>query len=271
MDDGSRTIFGLIDEAATGCASSTVTQSFQKPGRGAGNSINALIDAYRLSNERRYFAKAETLIQRVIHPKDDIAELQLNEPEYRWSYLVFLQVIGKYLEIKIELGETDYLFYYARDSLLHYADWMLKNEVPFKEVLHKVEYPTETWPAQDIRKSHVFYLAAKFGDPEIRIGYREKARFFFDRCLTDVLDFDTAYLTRPMVLLTVYGYVQAYFEHMPPVRIDFHSHGYNFGIPLIFVPQKNRIKQVFLKKIKFAKEYMARMSVEKWSRFKNRI
>ncbi len=147
MDDGSQNLFGLIDDGPTGFASSTAG-GFHGPGRGAGNSINALMDAYRLTGSRNYLIKAEELLQRCIHPKDDVVGNRLDDPERRWSYLVFLQVLGKYLDFKAELGETDYYFHYARESLLHYADWMMENEVPYKEVLHKVDIPTETWPAQ---------------------------------------------------------------------------------------------------------------------------
>ncbi|MEZ5591625.1 MAG: hypothetical protein R3F53_13290 [Gammaproteobacteria bacterium] len=110
MDEGSHTLLGIIDSGPTGDASKTTSADYHKAGRGAGNSINALLDAYALSNDRHYFDKAEALIQRCIHPTDDIDALKLDEPEYRWSYLVFLQVLGKYLNTKLELGEIDYYF-----------------------------------------------------------------------------------------------------------------------------------------------------------------
>ena len=106
MDDGSRNLFGLIDSGPTGLASQTVSGDYHGPGRGAGNSINALLDAYQLCSDRRFVLKAEELIQRCIHPADDIQALQLDEPEYRWSYLVFLQVLGKYLEHEARVGRA---------------------------------------------------------------------------------------------------------------------------------------------------------------------
>ena len=243
-----QTLLGLVDEGPTGAASSTAGTLYHGPGRGAGNSINALMDAYCLTNDRQYLFKAEELIRRCIHPADDIPSLHLDEPEYRWSYLVFLQIIGKYLEYKEELGEKDYMFFYARDSLLHYADWMVDHEVPYKEVLHKVLIPTETWPAQDVRKCHVFHLAAKYGPPEKRPIFGNKAEFFFNRCLNDLLGFDTAYLTRPMVILTVYGALHSYFQNQDFSCRRFEGHGYDFGSPKDFVPQKARIKQALRRK-----------------------
>src|SRR5690606_15527860 len=64
MDDGSRTIFRLFDTGPTGNASKTVSLDYHGPGRGAGNSINALLDAFWLTKERHYLSKAEELIRR---------------------------------------------------------------------------------------------------------------------------------------------------------------------------------------------------------------
>jgi hypothetical protein len=271
MDDGSRTLLGLIDGGPSGMASQTVSPLYHKPGRGAGNSINALIDAYRLSDERHYMTKAEELIQRCIHPEDDINALKLDQPEFRWSYLVFLQVLGKYVEVKLELGETDYLFFYARDSLLHYADWMVNNETPYKNVLHKVEIPTETWPAHDIRKCHILHLAGKYGCPERRLVYQEKARFFFEHCLTDLLSFGTSSLTRPLVILAAYGYVHPYFEQYGTSYTDFPRHAHSFGMALGFLPQKARIKNILLEKFRTLVKELKRVSSGKWYELKEKI
>ena len=271
MDDGAQTLLGLIDDGPTGGASQTLSTLYHKPGRGAGNSINALLDAYRLTADRCYLTKAQALIQRCIHPKDDIAALKLDEPEYRWSYLVFLQVLGKYLDAKAEWGETDYGFYYARDSLLHYADWMLNNEVPYKDVLHKVEIPTETWPAHDIRKCHVLHLAAKYGPPDQRARFTEKAGFFFDRCLTDLLSFDTAFLTRPLVILSVYGYVHAYFQKHQAENPDDRVHGYDFGSSQTFLPQKTRFKGTLKKKLRVVASELKRLSATKGYELRSKL
>jgi hypothetical protein len=271
MDDGSKNILGIIDEGPTGLASSTAVREYHKPGRGSGNSINALLDAYTLSNRRHYMIKAEELIQRCIHPEDDIPSLKLDEPEYRWSYLVFLQVLGKYLDKKVDLAEADYPFFYARDSLLHYVDWMIDHEVPYKDVLHKLEIPSETWSAQDVRKCHIFHLAAKYGPREQRSAYEEKATFFFDRCLQDLLSFKTSYLTRPLVILTVYGPVHSYFQKHSQSDLPFRSHGYNFETPPQWVPQRFRVSRSLRAKGRLVAKEFRRFSVAQWQSYKNRI
>ncbi|MGO9019951.1 MAG: hypothetical protein ACLQVJ_16570 [Syntrophobacteraceae bacterium] len=269
MDDGSQTVLGLIDDGPTGYASNTGA-CYHGPGRGAGNSINTLIDAYRLTGSRNYFIKAEELLLRCIHPKDDIAGRRLDDPELRWSYLVFLQVLGKYLDFKADLGETDYYFHYARESLLHYAGWMLENEVPYKDVLHKVDVPTETWPAHDVRKCHVLHLAARYSQPSGRRKYSEKAGFFFDRCLEDLLDFKTAHLTRPLVILTVYGFVHSYFQSRG-YSADFSGHAYNFGHPEEFVPQRARLKTGLFNRAQVGYRLAAGTFMREFYSIRNRI
>jgi hypothetical protein len=246
MDDGASTLAGLIDAGPTGAATRTVAIDYHKPGRGAANSVNALLDGYAASTDRRYLLKAEELIRRCIHPTDDIAALRLDEPEHRWSYLMFLQVLGKYLDVKAEMRETDYGFYYARDSLLSYADWILEHEVPYKEVLHKVAIPTETWAAHDVRKCHVLHLAARYSTGERRAAFAAKASFFFKRCLEDLLSFPTAHLTRPRVILAGCGYVHGFYVAHGYGGADdgaVASHGYCLGDPQRFVPQRLRLWQ----------------------------
>ena len=248
MDDGTNSIFSFLDASDTGKASCTGSPDYQKAGRGAANSINALLDAYDLSANRTFLAKAEQIVCRCIHPADDITALGLDQPEYRWSYLVFLQVLGKYLSVKIDTGEIDFHFYYARDSLLHYGQWILENEVPYKDILHKVDIPTETWPAQDIRKCHVLHLAANYSYGERRKVFASRADFFFERCLDDLLAFNTSRLARPRVILAGFGYIHSYYQKRGYVAEDacpyLRGHQYDFGLPAQFVPQRRLFQKL---------------------------
>jgi hypothetical protein len=237
MDEGSRRLFGFIDTRPTGLASSTATRDYHGPGRGAANSINALLDAYSLTDEPEYLAKAESLILRCIHPSDDIQRRKLDDPEHRWSYLVFLQVLGKYLESKSDRCELDYMYNYAQASLLHYAEWMLYHEVPYATVLHKVDIPTETWPAQDIRKSVIFYFAAKHAAEPLRNRCQKRAAFFFQRCIKDLLSFPTCTLTRPIVVVLTNAYIGSYFQAHRHETAPRSSEEHDFGKPQRFTPQ----------------------------------
>jgi PcRGLX-like N-terminal RIFT barrel domain len=241
MDEAPRGLLAIAGDWSTGLASRTLEPSYHKAGRGAGNSINALLDAWQLTTEARYLRKAEVLVRRCIHPEDDIEELHLDKPEDRWSYLVFLQVLGRYLHLKLDADQVDYMFHYARASLLHYARWMVTHEVPYKEVMHKVDIPTETWPAHDMRKCHILHVAAEFAPPEEAASLHERAALFFERSIADVLSFETAYLTRPLVILAVCGYVHAYYQHRAVSGVDVAAAApSSFGEPERFVPLPKR-------------------------------
>jgi hypothetical protein len=214
MDDGGRSFLRWISKQPTGFATATVSMDYQGPGRGAANSINALLDAHRLSGHRSYLSKAEALIRRCIHPLDDIAARSLLDAERRWSYTVFLQVLGKYLDYKLTLGETDQMYAYAQASLVAYARWMADHEYPFLEQPEKLEYPTETWAAQDLRKSEVFRLAARHSAAE-RLRFTERSRFFYDTSLSTLAAAPTRTLARPLVLLMSNGYQHASLRRQP--------------------------------------------------------
>ena len=161
MDDGAKGRFRWIDRGDTGLASATRDPDYHGPGRGAAYSINALLDAHRLTGASRYLQKAERLVERCVHPADNPQALGLLDAERRWSYTVFLQVLGKYLEHRAELGLLDREFEYARTALATYATWMAEHERPYLDHPERLEYPTETWAAQDMRKAAVFEFAAR--------------------------------------------------------------------------------------------------------------
>ena len=244
MDDGRRNVLGAVDAGPTGLASGTHSPLYHGPGRGAGNSINALLDAYVLTHERRFLEKAEALIRRCVHPEQAPEELQLGDLEARWSYLVFLQVLGKYLDLKCEWGEQDVEYEYARRVLIRFADWMLLHEVPYRHVLDRVEYPTETWPAHDVRKSVIFGYAARYGTSSRRQEYLARADEFFRECFVGLTAFDRRFSTRPRAILLSAGWhysgllgeASVPAAALPPTALD-------FGAPVDFVPQKERVKR----------------------------
>ena len=237
MDDGSHRFLGWLDKRPTGFCSASAIREYHGPGRGGGNSLNALLDAYSLSHQEIYLKKAEDIIRRCIHPYDDFNERQLDNIEYHWSYLVFLQALGKYLDLKVAKADVDFMYSYARASLVHYAEWMLSHEVPYATVLHKVEIPTETWPAQDIRKAVVFHFAAKHVAGALREAFTNRASFFFNSCITDLRTFATCTLTRPVALLLSNAHVHSYCAARRHAPASEPKEVYNFGQPARFSPQ----------------------------------
>ncbi len=214
-DDGSKTILGYWDKGPTGLSSSTAFENYHGPGRGAGNSINALLDAYELTRNEKYMDYADILIRRTIHPTMDIEALNLRNLELRWSYLVYLQVLSKCLIFLLSEMNPDQerpLFTFVRHSLLAFSRWMLNNEKPNHLCLKEVEYPTETWIAHDMRKSQIFYTAAFFGQQEEKGLFISAARKYYDTCFEQLERFDTCYCTRPMAIVLNCGYTREFYE-----------------------------------------------------------
>jgi hypothetical protein len=206
-DDGAKTMLRWLSRAPTGYATASGSYSYHGPGRGPANSLNALLDGHRLTGEHRFLEKAEEIIRRVVHPEEDVAQHRLDDPEHRWFYLMFLQSLGKYLWRKGELGHLDNMYGYGRASLLLYADWMVAHERPYLDTPEKLEYPTETWAAHEVRKSDVLCLASLCAQGSTRERLLERSNFFF-RCATETLrPMPTRTLARPVIVLLSSGLV----------------------------------------------------------------
>jgi hypothetical protein len=247
MDDGTKSVFRWLDSGPTGLASKSRTEGYHGPGRGSANSVAVLLDAHRLTGEERYLAKAEELIRRAIHPADDVPARNLLDAENRWFYVMFLQSLGRYLDHKAESNQLDHHYAYARAALLHYARWMADNEYPYLDKPEILEYPTETWAAQDMRKSDVFKYAALHAGGQERERFLERAEFFFRYSVSKLGEMPTRTLARPVVLMLSFGFVQAWFRRHPGAAAPAPAgKPPDFGKPAVFVPQKVRAKRRFL-------------------------
>lgn len=168
--------------------------------RGTGHYVVAQLDAFELTGKDSYISKASDIIANTIHPLDDIAQRGLDNIELTWFYTVFLQAVGRFLLIKEQLAQYDNSFFYARDALIHYADWMVKNEAPYLSQVEKLEFPTTTWIAQDLRKVAVFRLAHYFM-PEQSTQFNGKAEEFLAYVQKAISEADNNDSTRVLVLL----------------------------------------------------------------------
>ncbi|MFZ3207954.1 MAG: hypothetical protein WA140_03855 [Geobacteraceae bacterium] len=189
--------------------------------RGTGNALTACLDAYEVSGDSRFIAEAEGLIRGVLHPDDDIAARNLLDAESAWSYTVLLLAIAKFLNKKTELKQFDAGYWYARASLLAYAEWMLINEYPYLEKPEILEYPNETWAAQDMRKSVIFYYAAHYCSPDRGQAFIQRARFFFESAVNELARHSSSRFTRPVALMLQNGWVGARLstDTIPPSKI----------------------------------------------------
>lgn len=176
--------------------------------RGTGNAITACLDAFEVGGGRSFLDKSEELVRGSLHPQDDIAARDLLNAEVAWSYTVLLAALSKFLDKKSELGEYDAGFSHARASLLAYANWMLANDYPYLDKPELLEYPNETWAAQDLRKSVVLYNAARYASStRQRAAFAQKAKFYYDYSLAELAKHKSSRFTRPVVLMLQNGWV----------------------------------------------------------------
>jgi hypothetical protein len=206
LEDGSKTPFRWLTRSATGHASCS-SHGYYGPGRASANSTLSLLTGFELTRERRYLDMAILLMKRTVHPEQDLEQLDLLNAELRWFYTMYLQALCRLIDVLESLpGEMENL-QYAVASLLHYARWMVKNERPILDAPEKLQYPTETWAAQDIRKWHVLAYAARWCS-SLSEGrtMMDKAEWFYDYVMRTLDGFETKFLCRPVVLLLNYGW-----------------------------------------------------------------
>jgi hypothetical protein len=168
--------------------------------RGIANYVNALLDSFELTQQQAYLTQVQNILSNTIHPNEDLTHRGLEDIEGTWFYTVLLQALCRYLQVKESRHEFDQHFYYCRDCLLHFADWMLIHEYPYLEKPDILEYPNDTWTAQDLRKAHVL-AAANYYSPDKKNQYMAKAQFFQQYVADKLNQADTKTYTRILVLV----------------------------------------------------------------------
>ncbi len=277
QDDGSRTVLGLIDDGPTGMASATSNALDHRPGRAAGNSVNALLDAWLLTGKAQYLAYAESLIQRCVHPSQDIAALDLLNAEKHWSYTLFLVSLDKYLRCKAAASEWDDAYHYGRDSLIHYGQWMLENERPYLDRPEQLEYPTEAWAAQEFRKANAQRLAASYTGAASAQQMLDRGHALAERAWSDLDAFRTRTSARAMAVVMVEGLRDSQLRRgpIPAVPVfadgraakalaDYPPHG-------DFLPQRERVKRQLCSPAGVAVLLARAASPARWPRILNHV
>ena len=248
MDDGSQHVFGVLTSTPTGHASRTNVADYHGPGRGVGNSINVLMDGWAVSGEEKYLSKIEELIQRTIHPRDNLEAMGLDNAELRWSYTVFLQALVRYLWITAYRQDLSPLRSYVRAALLHYSEWMVANERFYLDEPEKLEYPTETWAAQELRKGTTLMMVARLARGPRAEALESKAQEILDRSWRTLLSFESRDFTRPLALVLQQGYLETFFssELTTPLEGNFAEAGGDdfgeLGVDGVFIDQRQFLR-----------------------------
>ena len=133
------------------------------------------------------------------------------------------------------------MFAYASTCVLRYADWAKDNEYPYLEKPERLEFPNETWAAQDMHKSEMFRAAAKLSSGTEREAYLERAQHFFDYSVNTLRDMRSSTVARTTVLMLSFGYAQAYCSTIGlPESANVEELTGEFGEPTRFISQKKR-------------------------------
>ncbi|SEA45000.1 hypothetical protein SAMN05660420_02099 [Desulfuromusa kysingii] len=214
--------------------------------RGTGNAITTCLDAFDVSGDETWLVQIEAILQRTLHPEDDITLRDLLNVEIGWSYTVLLNAVAKYLDKKLELEQLDDGFNHARLSLLHYANWMLENEYPYLNKPEILEYPNETWAAQDLRKSVILYHAARYSSDENQQDlFVQKASFFYDYAEQELKRHKTSRLTRPIALILQNGWVGERLRQGDKIPLFSHKSSENLATKIPGLSLKSVIERYF--------------------------
>ncbi|WP_146596299.1 RIFT barrel domain-containing protein [Novipirellula galeiformis] len=238
IDDGRKTPFKWLSRGDTGYSTCSA-DGYYGPGRAAANSTHALLTGHELTGETKYLDRAALLMRRTVHPNQNLEKLDLLNAELRWFYTMYLQALGRFVDYKDSLGQRDDDFQYGVATLLHYANWMSEHERPTLSRPDELQYPNETWAAQDMRKWHVLQHAAQYeGEAKKRERIQAKAGFFYDDVCDSLSTFKTRSLCRPVVLMLNFGWQRDWFRrHSDHTRLD-SPLSKDFGEPQMFVPQR---------------------------------
>ncbi len=192
--------------------------------RGIANYVNALLDSFELTQQQDYLTQVQNILVNTMHPDEDLTERGLQDVEGTWFYTVLLQALSRYLQVKESRQEFDQHFYYCRDCLLNFADWMLIHEYPYLEKPDILEYPNDTWTAQDLRKAHVL-SAANYYSTDKKNGYMPKALLFHQYVTDKLNNAVTKTYTRILVLVMQnQGAMEAFQTRQPNITFTPRKH-----------------------------------------------
>ena len=170
--------------------------------RGVGNYLRALLDSFLITGDTRYIQRSEALILNTISSSDQLELRELQDAENRWFYTVFLQALHMYIWVAEQHPKQvdRESFKQIVSAFNHYARWMLANEGITLDQPEALEYPTDTWLLQDLRKVHLL-AAAAVTDSDRKQAYLEKAATLYESLLERIESSKERFYTRSQALL----------------------------------------------------------------------
>jgi hypothetical protein len=193
------------------------------PSRASGNALHTLIDAHSLTSDQKYLHSAASLIQDCIGPDDNITKRDLLDIENRWFYTIFLQSLIRFLDYMEECRSFGPAYEYGCESLMKYVRWMAENEVLYLSKSESLDFPNESWPAQDLRKAIIFLSAAKRANSDECGLFLSKASCFMKQALEELFGFSSKNLTRPLAIVMQNCMPIFWFQQKNPKSLVKHS------------------------------------------------
>lgn len=178
--------------------------------RGTGNYIQALLDGYEFYQADSFLKKAAMVINQTIGPEDNFAERDLFNIESAWFYTVFLQAVCRFLALAPEPFRQTKEWRRALQSLLHFAKWMVENEYAYLDKPEKLEFPNQTWSAQDCRKLCVLSFVKPLLNSSEQATLEAKFNEIKAKVTTRLTNSDESTTTRILCLLLQNGDWQGY-------------------------------------------------------------
>ena len=250
IEDGRQTPFRWFSRSDTGYSTCS-SDGYYGPGRSAANSTLALLTGHELTGDELYLERAIQLMRRTVHPRQNLESLDLLNAELRWFYTMYLQALCRMVDYLDLIGGYDEDRQYGVAALLHYANWMALNECLTLSRPELLQYPTETWAAQDMRKWQVLEHTSRYEADSIRqTSMREKADYFFNSICDTLAASATKSLCRPVVLILNFGWQLEWYMSNRHVKSEQSHSFYNTSPFRPFVAQRTlaiqRFKQIAL-------------------------
>lgn len=168
--------------------------------RGTGNYLNALLDCFDVTDNSSLIDEMGQVVRSTFHPNEDIEIRDLQNIEKSWFYTVFLQSVVRFLLLKETRQSIDEDYWYARHALMHYGKWMLSNESFYLSNADQLEFPNDTWCAQDTRKMNLFCYFYYFDNTESEI-FLQKASEYYSYIVEHMETSEEVYFARILALL----------------------------------------------------------------------
>lgn len=182
--------------------------------RGTGNYLIALLDAFELTQSTDYMQEMASVIRQTVHPDDCPDSRALKDVENAWFYTVFLQALARYLCLKESVHNIDDDYWYARHCFMNYVQWMREHESFYLDDPAQLEFPNDTWCAQEIRKANLFCFGWYFAQ-EAEPEYLSRAEQFYHYIEEKLSSSTEAEYTRVLALLMQNDGVRQKFRSRP--------------------------------------------------------